>query len=84
MEKTMHDDFRVSMTNAPGKDSYPIASFTWLYVPVSGLAEDRTRALKQFLVWELSDGQEIAKTQGYAPLPSAVAEKARAKVKAIP
>ena len=84
MEKTMKDDFRVSMTNAPGKESYPIASFTWLYVPVTGLTPERSRALKQFLGWALGEGQEIAKTQGYAPLPSAVVERARAKVKSIP
>jgi phosphate transport system substrate-binding protein len=84
MEKTMKDDFRVSMTDPPGKDSYPIASFTWLYVPVTGLAPERSRALKQFLEWALGEGQEIAKTQGYAPLPSAVVERARAKVKSIP
>jgi phosphate transport system substrate-binding protein len=84
MEKTMKDDFRVSMTNAPGKDSYPIASFTWLYVPVTSLAPERSRALKQFLAWALSEGQEIAKTQGYAPLPAAVVERARAKAKSIP
>lgn len=84
MEKTMKDDFRVSMTNAPGKESYPIASFTWLYVPVSGQSPERSRALRQFLEWALGEGQEVAKNQGYAPLPSGVAEKARAKVKAIP
>jgi len=84
VEKTMHDDFRVSMTNAPGKDSYPIASFTWFYVPVSGLAPERSKALKQFLEWGLEQGQSIAKEQGYAPLPSSVAERARARVKSIP
>jgi len=84
MEKTMKDDFKVSMTNAPGKDSYPIASFTWLYVPVSGLAPERARALKQFLEWALDQGQAVAKDQGYAPLPPGVLEKARAKVKSIP
>ena len=83
MEKTMKDDFRVSMTNAPGKESYPIASFTWLYVPVSGLAPERARALKQFLEWAFGEGQEIAKMQGYAPLPGSVAERARAKVKSL-
>jgi len=84
MEKTMKEDFRISMTNAPGKESFPIASFTWLYVPVSGLAPERARALKQFLQWALDQGQTIAKDQGYAPLPPGVLEKARAKVKSIP
>ncbi len=84
MEKTMNEDFRVSMVDAPGKESFPIASFTWLYVPVSGLAPERSRALKHFLEWALSEGQEIAKTQGYAILPRGVVEKALAKVKSMP
>lgn len=84
MEKSMKDDFRLSMVDAPGRGSFPIASFTWLYVPVSGLAPERSRALKQFIEWALTDGQEIARSQGYATLPRAVAEKALARVKAIP
>ena len=84
MEKSIKEDFRVSLTNGPGKDSYPIASFTWLYVPVSGLAPERSRALKQFLEWALGDGQEVAKSMGYATLPAGVLEKARAKVKTVP
>jgi phosphate transport system substrate-binding protein len=84
MEKSIKDDFRVSLTNASGKESFPIASFTWFYVPVSGLAPERSRALKQFLEWALSDAQEIAKNNGYAVLPLAIAERAREKVKAIP
>ena len=84
IEKTMKGDFRVSMVDAPGKDSFPIASFTWLYVPITGLAPERSHALKQFLEWALSDGQAIAKTQGYAVLPRSVAEKALSRVKAIP
>jgi phosphate transport system substrate-binding protein len=84
MEKSIHDDFRVSLANAPGKESFPISSFTWFYVPTSGLAPERTRALKEFLQWALGDAQEIAKNNGYAILPAAIAERARAKVKAIP
>ena len=84
MEKSIKDDFRVSLAGAPGRDSYPIASFTWLYVPSSGLAADRVRALKQFLEWALGPGQEIAKSNGYAPLPAGIVERARQRVKAIP
>jgi len=84
MEKSIKDDFRVSMADGPGKDSYPIASFTWLYVPVSGLAPERSRALKQFLDWALGEGQEVARTQGFATLPAGVLEKARAKVNTVP
>ena len=83
MENTIREDFRVSMVDAPGRDSFPIASFTWLYVPVTGLAPERFRALKSYVEWALTDGQEIAKAQGYAILPRPVAEKALARVKAI-
>ena len=84
MDKSIKDDFRVSLTNAPGKESFPISSFTWFYVPVSGLAPERSRALKQFLEWALGDAQEIARNNGYAVLPAGIAERARAKVRAIP
>jgi len=84
MEKTMRDDFRVSMTNSAGKDSYPISSFTWLYLPESGLTPERSKALKQFLNWALSDGQEIARNQGYAALPPSIISKVRAKVSSLP
>ena len=84
MEKSIKEDFRVSLANGPGKDSFPIASFTWLYVPVSGLSPERSHAVKEFLQWALGDGQEIAKNMGYATLPAGVLEKARAKVNTVP
>jgi len=77
IERSIPKDFAVSMTNAPGRDSYPIASFTWLYVPVAGLPAQRSHALKQFLRWALDDGQDIAKNMGYAILPTGVLAKAR-------
>jgi phosphate transport system substrate-binding protein len=75
----MSDDFRVSLVNAPGKSSYPIASFTWLYVPLRAQDPERGRAVAEYLAWVYSSGQEIARSKGYAPLPPAVIEKARAK-----
>lgn len=72
-------DFRVSMTNAPGADSYPLSSFTWIYVPTSASPE-RGAALKQFLTWALRDGRDIAKNLGYAPLPPHITAKALAVV----
>jgi phosphate transport system substrate-binding protein len=78
MEKTMPADLRVSLANAPGKSSYPIASFTWLYVPVSGLKAERASALADFLRWALSDGQGIAREHGYAPLPPSILSKSSA------
>ena len=82
-EKSINDTFQVSMTNAPGKDSYPIASFTWIYVPTSGTNATRSRALQQFLEWSLHDGQTMAVAMGYAVLPSKVAAAARSAVKSL-
>ena len=83
LESKMTDDFRVSLTNAPGKDSYPISSFTWLYVPAAAADPQRGRAVAEYLRWVFSSGQEIARSQGYATLPSAVLTKVRAKAATI-
>jgi phosphate transport system substrate-binding protein len=78
LEKSIPKDFRVSLTNAPGKDSYPISSFTWLYVPSSEESSERKRALGKFLNWALDDGQGLARGMGYATLPPTILSKARA------
>lgn len=66
-------DFRVSITNAPGKDSYPISSFTWLLVKKDDKDAAKARLVKDFLVWMLSDeAQAMAKELHYAPLPTEV------------
>ncbi len=83
MESTMTDDFRVSLTNAPGKESYPIVSFTWFYVPVHPQDRQRSHAVNEYLSWVYASGQEIAQAQGYAPLPQSVLQKVRAKVAAL-
>ena len=80
MESKITDDFRVSLTNAPGKESYPIVSFTWFYVPVHPQDSQRGVAVKEYLSWVYASGQEIAQAQGYAPLPPPVLLKVRAKV----
>jgi phosphate transport system substrate-binding protein len=69
LESPMRDDFRVSLTNAPGKESYPISSFTWLYVPVKSQSPERGRAVADYLKWVYSDGQRVAQERGYATLP---------------
>jgi phosphate transport system substrate-binding protein len=84
LEISHPDDFRFSMINAPGKDSYPITSFTWIYVPTSGVSLASRRAVKQFLMWSLADGQKIAPTLGYAPLPGQIAAQVLALVTALP
>ncbi len=69
------DDFRVSITNAPGKDAYPISSFTWLLVPAKIQNAQKRKILTDFLRWMLADGQKLAEPLGYAPLPKAVVAK---------
>lgn len=71
----MPDDFRVSITNAPGKDAYPIASFTWLLVPERIQDAKKKAIVTGFLKWMLDAGQKMAEPLGYAPLPSAVTAK---------
>ena len=79
----MSNDFRVSLTNAPGKDSYPISSFTWIYVPLVAKDPERGRAVADYLKWVYITGQKIAQEQGYATLPDDVLEKVVAKAATI-
>ncbi len=72
---SMPDDFRVSITNAPGKDSYPISSFTWLLVPAQIQDAAKRDAIKGFLTWMLTSGQGYCEGLGYAKLPAAVVAK---------
>ena len=81
--KTMPPDFRVSITHPPGKDSYPIASFTWLLIPAHSKDPAKGKILTDFLTWMLDNGEGMAKDLNYAPLPASVAEKVRAKIKLI-
>jgi phosphate transport system substrate-binding protein len=83
MESKMTDDFRTSLTNAPGKESYPIVSFTWFYVPAHPQDSQRSHAVKEYLSWVYASGQEIAQAQGYAPLPPSVLQRVRAKVASL-
>jgi len=70
--RNMPKDFRVSITNAPGKNVYPISSFTWLLVQVSPKDKVRARMLNDFIHWALTDGQRYCAELGYAPLPKEV------------
>ena len=71
----MPDDFRVSITNAPGKTAYPISSFTWLLVPAKIADPAKKKALVDFVKWMLADGQAMAEPLAYAKLPKAVVAK---------
>src|SRR4029077_17491499 len=79
----MSNDFRLSLTNAPGKESYPISSFTWIYVPVVAKEPGRGAAVANYLKWAYTSGQKIAQEQGYATLPDDVLEKVVAKASTV-
>jgi phosphate transport system substrate-binding protein len=78
--KSMPDDFRVSITDAPGKKAYPISSFTWLLIPSKFLDPAKRDAIKGFVKWMLVDGQSYAEPLSYAKLPKEVVAK---EVKAL-
>jgi phosphate transport system substrate-binding protein len=68
----MPADFRVSITNAPGPNAYPISSFTWLLFYESPKDKQAARTMVDFMRWALGDGQKYCKDLGYAPLPDSV------------
>ncbi|MDE1162987.1 MAG: phosphate ABC transporter substrate-binding protein PstS [Acidobacteriaceae bacterium] len=71
----MPNDFRVSITNAPGANAYPISSFTWLLIPMQSQDPKKAAVLKDFLKWMLEHGESEAAGLTYAPLPKNVAIK---------
>ena len=70
--KQMPVDFRVSIVNAPGKDAYPVASFTWMLFYEAPKDKPRAKAMVDFMMWALNDGQKFTGDLGYAPLPKEV------------
>ncbi|MBI2216187.1 MAG: phosphate ABC transporter substrate-binding protein PstS [Candidatus Rokubacteria bacterium] len=81
--KTMPADFRVSLTNPPGDNAYPIASFTWLLVYRDQPEPTKGQALAKFLWWASHEGQKYASDLLYAPLPPEVVKLVEAKVRQI-
>jgi phosphate transport system substrate-binding protein len=81
--KSMPADFRVSITNAPGKDAYPISSFTWLLIPVQSKDAARGKIISDFLTWMLDEGQKMTKDLTYAPLPDSVVAKIKETIKQV-
>src|SRR5271155_5166369 len=73
--KDMPDDFRVSITNAPGAAAYPISSFTWLLIPAQIPDAAKRDTIKAFLKWMLADGQGYNEGLTYAKLPKNVIAK---------
>jgi len=81
--KAMPEDFRVSITNAPGKDAYPISSFTWLLAPAEWADATKEKAFVDFLNWMVDKGQTMTSALDYAPLPKNIAAKVKARIKEI-
>jgi phosphate transport system substrate-binding protein len=79
----MPPDFRVSITNAPGKDAYPISSFTWLLIPAQSKDPAKGKILADFLNWMVTDGQKVTSALTYAPLPDNVAAKVKEAIKQV-
>jgi phosphate transport system substrate-binding protein len=79
----MPADFRVSITNAPGKDAYPISSFTWLLIPAQSKDPAKGKILADFLNWMVTDGQPMTAALSYAPLPENVAAKVKETIKQV-
>jgi len=73
--KQMPADFRVSITNAPGANAYPISSFTWLLVPLKSPDGNKGKVLKDMLSWIVNSGEGEVSSLSYAPLPKNVADK---------
>jgi phosphate transport system substrate-binding protein len=81
--KSMPADFRVSITNAPGKDAYPISSFTWLLIPTPSKDAAKGKIIADFLNWMLEDGQKMTADLSYAPLPESVEAKVKETIKQV-
>lgn len=81
--QNMPPDFRVSITNAPGKNAYPISSFTWMLIPSHIPDAKKSQAIKAFLHWMLTDGQKDAASLNYAPLPGPVVAREEKQIAEI-
>jgi phosphate transport system substrate-binding protein len=79
----MPDDLRISITNAPGKDAYPVSSYTYFLVYKNQDNEAKGKALVNFLWWAIHDGEKMTRDLLYAPLPQEVTSKAEQKIRSI-
>ncbi|HEY0365491.1 MAG TPA: hypothetical protein VGC73_03395, partial [Pyrinomonadaceae bacterium] len=79
----MPDDLRISITNAPGAQAYPISSYTYILVYKNQKDAAKGKALLDFLWWGIHDGEGFAKELQYAPLPADIVKKAEAKINSV-
>lgn len=83
VEAPAFDKFSASLTNAPGEQSFPIASFDWFYLRRGNDDPKRAAALEEFLDWAFTDGQRVAAEAGYADLPVPLRAKIGARLRAM-
>ena len=76
-------DWRISIANAPGLDAYPIAFLTWIIAYRHPESPETAQSSVSFLQWSLRDGQSVAASLDYAPLPAAMLERLRPRVDSI-
>src|SRR5579864_566661 len=81
--KEMPADFRVSITNAPGKNAYPISTFTWLLIPDKIDNAQKKMAITEFLKWMMTTGQQECQGLSYAPLPKPVVAKEEKQISLV-
>lgn len=83
VEAPKWSNFAVSLTNASGPDSFPITSFTWLYLRTASTDSVRAAALQDWLDWIYSQGQQFAAQEGYSELPAPLLAAVRKRVKEL-
>lgn len=83
IESPQWEKFSASLTNAPGADSYPISSFSWLYLRTVSSDSARSSALADLLSWIYDDGQQVAAQEGYSKLPTELLHKVKAKIDSL-
>ena len=81
--KSIPADYRVSITDATGADSYPISSFTWLLIPSPAKDATKGKAIQAFLYWMIDKGEAEAPALSYAPLPKAVADRVKQTISGL-
>jgi phosphate transport system substrate-binding protein len=77
-------DYRVSITDAPGPNAYPISSFTYLLIPTHPTDGSKEKVIKDMLNWIVTSGESEAASLSYAPLPQVLAAKVLQTVYSLP
>ena len=77
-------DYRVSITNSPNKDAYPIATFTWLLIPKKSADATKGKTMKDFLSWMIDDGEKMVESLSYAPLPQDLQGRVKNTIQSLP